>query len=84
MGPDGNVRWSSEPKAPAMFLGVALYPKIYQLINVKSGPLNTPVSGRRTLYLYAADNGLLSDPKSKLTVTVVFSDKSSLSTDVIK
>ncbi len=84
LGPDGVVRWSSEPKAPQMFLGVALYPKIYQLINSKGGSLNVPVSGRRTMYLYAADNGLLSDPKSKLTVNAVFSDKTSLSTEVVK
>ncbi|MFH0960022.1 MAG: hypothetical protein V1897_15120 [Pseudomonadota bacterium] len=83
-GPDGSVQWSSDPKAPVMFLGVALYPKIYQLINVKSGPLNVSVTGRRTIYLYAADNGLLSDPKSRLTVTAVFSDKTSLSTEVVK
>ncbi|MGC8602278.1 MAG: hypothetical protein ACP5VS_01170 [Desulfomonilaceae bacterium] len=84
LGPDGVVRWSSEPKAPQMFLGVALYPKIYQLTNAKGGPLNIPVSGRRTIYLYAADNGLLSDPKSRLTVNAVFSDKASLSTEVVK
>jgi hypothetical protein len=84
LGPDGVVRWSSEPKAPEMFLGVALYPKIYQLINAKGGPLNTLVTGRRTIYLYAADNGLLSDPKSKLTVNAVFGDKTSLSTEVVK
>ncbi len=84
LGPDGVVRWSSEPKAPEMFLGVALYPKIYQLINVKGGPLNTLVTGRRTIYLYAADNGLLSDPKSRLTVNAVFGDKTSLSTEVVK
>ncbi len=83
-GPDGSIQWSSDPKAPVMFLGVALYPKIYQLINAKAGPLSVPVTGRRTIYLYAADNGLLSDPKSRLTVTAVFSDKTSLSTDVVK
>jgi hypothetical protein len=84
LGPDGSVRWSSDPKAPVLFLGVALYPKIYQLINVKGGPMNTSVSGRRTIYLYAADNGLLSDPHSRLTVSVIFTDKTSLSTEVIK
>ena len=83
-GPDGEVRWSSDPKASVMFLGVALYPKIYQLINAKAGPLNTPVSGRATIYLYAADNGLLSSPKLRLTVTAIFSDKTSLSTEVVK
>jgi len=81
---DGASRWSSEPKAPAMLLGVALYPKIYKLINEKPGTLQLPVSGRRTFYLYAADNGLLSDPKSRLIVTATFSDKTTLSTDVIK
>jgi hypothetical protein len=81
---DGASRWSSEPKAPAMLLGVALYPKIYKLINEKPGMLQLPVSGRRTFYLYAADNGLLSDPKSRLIVTATFSDKTTLSTDVIK
>jgi hypothetical protein len=83
-GTDGAVRWSSDPKSPLMFLGVALYPNIYKLINERGGPLSTPVSGRRTLYLYAADNGMLSDPKVKLTVTVTFTDKTSLSTEVIK
>ncbi len=83
-GPDGSIQWSSDPKAPVMFLGVALYPKIYQLINVKPGPLSVPVTGRRTIYLYAADNGLLSDPKSRLTVTAFFTDKTSLSADVVK
>lgn len=83
-GPDGNVRWASDPKAPAMFLGVALYPKIYELVNAKAGPLHIPVSGRKTIYLYAADNGLLSDPNSRLTVEVTFSDKTALSAEVIK
>jgi hypothetical protein len=83
-GTDGAVRWSSDPKPPLMFLGVALYPNIYKLINEKGGSLNAPVSGRRTLYLYAADNGMLSDPKVKLTVTVTFIDKTTLSTEVIK
>jgi hypothetical protein len=83
-GTDGAVRWSSDPKPPLMYLGVALYPKIYKLINEKSGPLNAPISGRRTLYLYAADNGMLSDPKARLSVTVTFTDKSSLSSEVIK
>lgn len=83
-GNDGVVRWSSEGKAPAMFLGVALYPKIYSFINEKGGLMQTPLSGRRTLYLYAADNGMLSDPKAALTVTVTFSDKTSLSADITK
>jgi hypothetical protein len=81
---DRTSRWSSAPKAPEMLLGVAVYPKIYRLINEKSGALKIPVSGRKTLYLYAADNGLLSDPKSRLIVTATFSDKTSLSADVIK
>ena len=51
-GTDGAVRWSSQPKPPVMFLGVALYPKIYKLVNSKPGPLNVPVAGRRTIYLY--------------------------------
>jgi hypothetical protein len=84
-GSDGVVRWSSEGKAPAMFLGVALYPKMYTLVNEKGGLMQIPFSGRlRTLYLYAADNGMLSDLKTPLSVTVTFSDKSSLSTEVIK
>ena len=83
-GNDGVVRWSSEGKAPAMFLGVALYPKIYTFINEKGGLMQTPLSGRRTLYLYAADNGMLSDPKVALSVTVTFSDKTSLSAEVMK
>ncbi len=83
-GTDGSVRWSSDPKAPVMLLGVALYPKIYNLVNPKGGPLSVPISGRRTIYLYAADNGLLSDPNSRLTVEATFSDKSTLTTDVIK
>jgi len=83
-GNDGVVRWSSEGKAPAMFLGVALYPKIYTFINEKGGFMQTPLSGRRTLYLYAADNGMLSDPKAALTVTVTFSDKTSLSAEIVK
>ncbi len=81
---DGTSRWSTEPKAPEMLLGVTVYPKIYKLINQKPGPLNVPVSGRRTFYLYASDNGLLSDPKSVLIVTATFSDKTKLSTEVIK
>jgi hypothetical protein len=81
---DGTVRWSSDPKPPVMFLGVALYPNIYKLINERGGLLNTPISGRRTLYLYAADNGMLSDPRARLSVTITFTDKTSLSTEVIK
>jgi len=84
-GSDGVVRWSSEGKAPAMFLGVALYPKMYTLVNEKGGLMQIPFSGRpRTLYLYAADNGMLSDPKTALSVTVTFPDKTSLTTEVIK
>ncbi|MBI4965686.1 MAG: hypothetical protein HY913_20580 [Desulfomonile tiedjei] len=83
-GNDASVRWSSEPKAPVMFLGVALYPNIYKLVNEKGGAMQVPISGRRTLYLYAADNGLLSDPKSLLTVVVTFTDKTTLSTEVVK
>ncbi len=81
---DGAVRWSTDPKAPAMFLGVALYPAMYKLINQKGGPMQLAIAGRKTLYLYAADNGMLSDPKSRLMVTVTFSDKTTMSTDVIK
>ncbi|MBM4325982.1 MAG: hypothetical protein FJ118_02365 [Deltaproteobacteria bacterium] len=83
-GPDGVARWSSQPKPPAMFLGVALYPKIYNLVNLKGGPLDIPVAGRRTLYLYAADNGMLADPNSILRITVTFTDKSQLAAEVIK
>jgi hypothetical protein len=83
-GTDGAVRWSSRPKAPQMFLGVALYPNVYKLINAKGGYLNTPISGRKTVYLYAADNGMLSDPRVKLVVTVTFTDKTKLTTEVIK
>ena len=81
---DGTVRWSSEPKPPMMFLGVALYPNITKLINEHPGKMNVPLSGKRTLYLYGADNGMLSDPKAVLRVTVTFSDKSQLSTVVAK
>lgn len=83
-GSDGIVRWSSNPKPPVMFLGVALYPKIFKLVNEKPGPMNVPVSGRRTLYLYAADNGMLSDPKTRLTVTITFTDKTQVTKEVIK
>jgi hypothetical protein len=81
---DGKVRWSSNPKAPTMFLGVALYPAIYKLVNPKAGVMHLAVTGRKTIYLYAADNGLLSDPKSRLYVAVTFSDKTTLTTEVIK
>jgi hypothetical protein len=80
----GVIRWSSQGKLPAWFLGVAVYPKIYDLVNSSGGEMDIPVSERRTLYLYAADNGLLSDPKSRLTVVVTFKDESVLSTEVIK
>jgi len=83
-GDDGTVRWSSEPKSPAMFLGVSIYPKIFNLVNEKGRSLHIPVPGRLTVYLYAADNGLLSDPKSRLQVTATFSDKKTLSAPVIK
>ncbi len=84
LGPDGAVRWSTDPKPPVMFLGAALYPKIYQLVDNKGGTLGISVSGRKTIYLYAADNGLLSDPKTRLSLRVTFSDMTTLSTDVIK
>lgn len=83
-GSDGTMRWSSDPKAPVMFLGVAVYPEIYKLVNTKPSPMQLPLSGRKTLHLYAADNGLLSDPNARLTVTLTFTDKSTLSTDVVK
>jgi len=82
--PDGTSRWSSAPKAPEMLLGVAAYPKIYKLVNEKPGLLQLPISGRKTFYLYASDNGLLSDPRSRLIVTATFSDKTTLSTEIIK
>lgn len=80
----GKVRWSSDPKAPTMFLGVALYPEIQKMVNPKGGPMNVPVSGRKTFYLYAADNGLLSKPETRLRAEAAFSDKTTLSADVIK
>ncbi len=83
-GADGTIGWSSTPKPPVMFLGVALYPNIYNLVNKGDKPLNIPVSDRKTIYLYAADNGMLSDPNTRLTVEVTFSDKSKLSAPVIK
>ncbi|HTY22745.1 MAG TPA: hypothetical protein VMC85_06420 [Desulfomonilaceae bacterium] len=83
-GNDGVVRWSSEGKPGTMFLGVAFYPQIYKLINEKGGLMQVPLSGRRTIYLYAADNGMLSDPKATLLVTVTFSDKSSLNAEITK
>jgi len=83
-GNDGVVRWSSEGKPGIMFLGIAMYPKIYGLVNEKGGLMQIPLSGRRTIYLYAADNGMLSDPKAALSVTVTFSDKSTLSAEIIK
>jgi hypothetical protein len=81
---DGIVRWSSNPRPPVMFLGVAVYPAIYKLANPKGGLLSIPISGRKTLYLYAADNGLLSDANSRLTVSATFDDKTTLSAQVIK
>jgi hypothetical protein len=83
-GNDGVVRWSSEGKSGVMFLGVALYPKIYNLVNEKGGLLQVPLSGRRTIYLYAADNGMLSDAKAPLSVTAIFTDKSTLSAEILK
>ena len=83
-GPDGVTRWSSRPKGSEMFLGVALYPKVYDLVNGKAGLLNIPVAGRKTIYLYAADNGLLSDPSSRLSVEATFSDQTTLAVEVIK
>jgi hypothetical protein len=82
-GTDGTVHWSSHPEPPAMFLGLALYPKTHTLINDKGGPLQVPISGSRTFYLYAADNGLLSYPSSVLTLEVTFTDKTTLTTSVI-
>lgn len=83
-GPAGKVRWSSHPTTKQSLLGVAPYPKIYSLAKVGKKSLDVQVSGHRTLYLYAADNGLLSDPNSRLTLTVTFTDNSQLSTMVIK
>jgi hypothetical protein len=83
-GADGVVRWSSSPKPPIMLLGVSLYPKIFKLVNEKPGPLNVSLSGKRTLYLYAADNGMLSDPKARLMVTITFADKTQMVAEVIK
>jgi hypothetical protein len=83
-GNDGVVRWSSEGKSGVMFLGVALYPKIYNLVNEKGGLLQVPLSGRRTIYLYAADNGMLSDAKAPLSATAIFTDKSTLSAEILK
>jgi hypothetical protein len=83
-GNDGVVRWSSNPKPPVMYLGVSLYPKIYKLINEKPSLMSVPLSGRRTLYLYAADNGMLSDPKTRLTVTITFTDKTQMTEAVMK
>ncbi|MGD9819040.1 MAG: hypothetical protein AB7V04_10120 [Desulfomonilaceae bacterium] len=84
LGPDGSARWSTDPTPPVMFLGIALYPKIYQLVDTKAGPLNVPIVGRKTIYLYAADNGLLSDPKTRLSIKISFTDNTTISTDVIK
>ncbi len=80
----GVVRWSSAGKLPAMFLGVAVYPKIYELVNSTGGELNIPVAKSRTIYLYAMDNNLLTDAQSRLTVVVKFKDGSILSAEVIK
>ncbi|MGO9116939.1 MAG: hypothetical protein ACLQPD_04940 [Desulfomonilaceae bacterium] len=83
-GSDGVVQWSSDGKPGTMFLGVTQYPQIYKLINEKGSMMQQPFSSRRTFYLYAADNGMLTNPASRLTVTVTFTDKSSLATEVIK
>jgi hypothetical protein len=83
-GSDGAVQWSSDGKPGTMFLGVTQYPKIYKLINEKGGMMQQPLTGRSTFYLYAADNGMLTNPASRLTVAVTFTDKSSLATEVIK
>ncbi|MDQ7785271.1 MAG: hypothetical protein RDU20_20465 [Desulfomonilaceae bacterium] len=81
---DGIVRWSSDPKPPVMFLGVAVYPKIFKLINPTGGNMNVQIPNKQTLNLYAADNGLLSDPNSRLIATVTFTDKTTLSAEVIR
>ncbi len=81
---NGKVRWSSEGKAPAMFLGVAVYPKIYVLVNSRGGLMNIEASGHKRLHLYAADNGLLSKPESRLAARVYFTDGTSLSGPVVK
>jgi hypothetical protein len=83
-GSDGVVHWSSDGKPGTMFLGVTRYPQIYRLINEKGVLMQQPVTGRRTFYLYAADNGMLTNPSSRLTVTVTFTDKSTLTTEVSK
>jgi hypothetical protein len=80
----GNVRWSTTGKSPAMFLGISRYPKIYELLNATDGSLSIPLSGARTLYLHAADNGLLSDPNAGLRAVATFSDGTTLSCDVQK
>ncbi len=83
---DGNekVRWSTDGKGPAMFLGVAAYPRLEELVNARGGPLHIEASGHKTLQLYAADNGLLSKPESRLTARAHFADGTSLSTQVVK
>ncbi len=81
---DGIVRWSSDPRPPVMYLGTAVYPKIFKLINPKGGSMNVPITGKQTLNLYAADNGLLSDPNSRLIATATFTDKTTLSAEVIR
>ncbi len=67
-----------------MLLGVAIYPKIYNLVNEKPGPMHLLVAGKKTFYLYAADNGMLSDPKAALSLTVTFADKTTLKTEIVK
>jgi hypothetical protein len=78
---DNVVRWSTEPKGKEMLLGVAVYPRVYDLMNAKGTFPVTPVSGKKTFFMYAADNGMLSDPKTGLIVTVTFTDKTTLYTD---
>ncbi|MEW6352524.1 MAG: hypothetical protein AB1646_26045 [Thermodesulfobacteriota bacterium] len=81
---NGKVRWSSDGKGQAAFLGVAAYPKLYVLLNSGGGPLNVEASGQKNLQLYAADNGLLAKPEARLTARVHFTDGTSLSAAVMK
>jgi hypothetical protein len=81
---DGSVRWSSDPRPPVMYLGIAVYPKIFKLVNPAGGKMNVLIPKKQTFNLYAADNGLLSDPNSRLIATVTFTDKTTLSAEVIR
>jgi hypothetical protein len=83
-GADGTTHWSSHPKTPVMFLGVAVYPAMIKLVNPTKGPLNIKVKDRKTIYLYAADNSMLTNPHATLNVRVVFTDKTELSADVLR